>query len=126
MEKIMISKYIRIMSNKTPKVKLNESHLNEIKQLLSKIEEIYEPILNEASRLRIQFKKHMNIFMNLRIFAQKYGTLIMVQTMAKVYQKMDKIDNELYEIEDKMMMTINTRRDQLDELFGKYEKFCKK
>jgi hypothetical protein len=114
------------MSNKTPKVKLNESQLNEIRQLLSKIEEIYQPILDEASRLRIQFKKHIDIFMKLRIFAQNYGTLSMIQTMAKLYQKMDKIDDELYKITDKMMMTINTRRDDLDELFGKYEKFCKK
>ena len=121
----MISKYIRIMSNKTPKVKLNESQLNEIKQMLGKIEEIYQPILDEATRLRIQSKNHMTILMNLRIFAQKYGTLSMLQKMAKVYQKMDKIDNELYKIIDKMTTT-NTKRDGLDELFGKYEKFCKK
>jgi uncharacterized coiled-coil DUF342 family protein len=113
------------MSNKTTKVKMNESHLNEIRQLISRIGDSYDPLYNEAHELRTRFKKHMDILMNLRIFAEKYGTLVMVQKMAKVYQKIDKIDNELYNIKDKLL-TVKSKHDGLDDLFNKYEKFCNK
>jgi len=121
----MTSKYIRIMSEKTPKVKLNESHVDEIKQIINRMDDSYQPIYNEALELRTRFKQYMTILMNLRIFAQKYGTLIMVQKMAKVYQKFDKIDNVLYTIANKFS-TVKSKHNGLKDLFNKYEKFCKK
>jgi chromosome segregation ATPase len=113
------------MSDKTPKVKLNESQLNEIWKGINTIQGQYDPIYTEAKELRERFKMKMTTLLNLRLFAQKYGTMSMIQKMAKVYQKLDKIDNELYSITAKLQ-TARSKYRSLNELFDKYVKFCKK
>jgi hypothetical protein len=113
------------MSDKTPKVKLNESQRREILNGINTIEGQYKPIYDEAKELRNRFKTNMGVLINLRIFAQKYGTLSMVKKMANVYQKLGKIDNELYSITDKLE-TIKVKHKSLNELYNRYDKFCRK
>jgi hypothetical protein len=127
MKFFMTSKYIYIliMSDKTIKVKLNEGHRNDIMRGINSIEGQYEPIYNEAKELRTRFKKNMVILMNLRIFAQRYGTNVMIKRMDKLYQKMDKVDNELYSIVNKFEIA-QTRHNGLNKLFNDYVKFCNK
>lgn len=113
------------MSDKTPKVKLNESHRNEIWTNLSTMKARYDPLYNEARGLRVKFKKHMALVMNLRIFANRYGTKDMVNKFDKLYHKFDKIDSELYSIVNKLE-TLDVRHAGVNNLFSKYTTFCNK
>jgi hypothetical protein len=113
------------MTDKIIKVKLNESHRNDIMRGMKTIEGQYEPIYNEARELRKRFKKNMAVLMNLRIFANRYGTNIMIKQTDKLYQKMDKVDNELYSIVNKLEIA-QTRHNGLNKLFDNYVKFCNK
>jgi len=113
------------MSDKTSKVKLNESHRNEITDNLARMKARYDPIYNEIGEVRIKFKAHMNILMNLRIFAQKYGTLDMTKKLNTLYKEFDIIDSKLYDATNKLG-DIHKKHKAVEELFTKYEKFCKK
>jgi len=113
------------MSDKTPKVKLNESHRNEITVHLARMKAMYDPIYNEVGEVRKKFKAHMTILMNLRIFAQKYGTLGMIRKLNTLYKEFDIIDSKLYDATNKLG-DIPKKHKAVEELFTKYEKFCKK
>lgn len=113
------------MSNNTPKVKLNESHRNEIADNLSRMNAQYQSIYDEAAGLRKKFKAHMSLLMNIRLFAQKYGTLDMVKKLSKLYKGFDMLDSKLYDATNKLN-NIPTKHKAVYDLFSKYEKFCKK
>jgi len=113
------------MSDKTPKVKLNESHRNEITVHLARMKAMYDPIYNEVGEVRKKFKAHMTILMNLRIFAQKYGTLGMIKKLNTLYKEFDIIDGKLYDATNKLG-DIPKKHKAVEEFFTKYEKFCKK
>ena len=113
------------MSNKTPKVKLNESHRNEITVHLARMKAQYDPIDKEVGEVRRKFKAHMTILMNLRIFAQRYGTLDMIRKLNTLYKEFDILDSKLYAAMNKVG-NIHMRHKAVENLFTKYEKFCKK
>ena len=113
------------MSNNTPKVKLNESHRNEIADNLSRMNAQYQSIYDEAAETRKKFKAHMTILVNIRLFAHKYGTLDMVKKSGKIYKGFDIVDSRLYDAMNKLN-EIPKKHKAVYELFSKYEKFCKK
>ena len=113
------------MSDKTPKVKLNESHRNEITDNLAKMKALYDPIHTEVGEIRRKFKAHMSILMNIRLFAQRYGTLDMIRKLNTLYKEFDMIDSKLYDATNKFG-DIPKKHKVVEELFTKYEKFCNK
>ena len=113
------------MSDKTPKVKLNESHRNEITVHLARMKALYDPIYKEVGEVRRKFKAHMTIFMNIRIFAWRYGTHDMIRKLNTLYKEFDILDSKLYDATNKLG-DIPKKHKAVDELFTKYEKFCKK
>lgn len=117
--------YILIMSKKTDKVKLNESQRDDIMTNLDTLSKSYFRVYNESHKLRTKFKEHMSIFMTVRLFAHKYGTMDMVRKMGKLYKKFDEFDKQLYDVMNKLK-EMPKKHAKVDELFRKYEIFCNK
>jgi ribosome-associated translation inhibitor RaiA len=113
------------MSKKTDKVKLNESQRDDIMTNLDTLSKSYFRVYNESHKLRTKFKEHMSIFMTVRLFAHKYGTMDMVRKMGKLYKKFDEFDKQLYDVMNKLK-EMPKKHAKVDELFRKYEIFCNK
>lgn len=113
------------MSKKTDKVKMNEGQRVDIMTNLDTLSKSYFGVYNETHKLRTKFKEHMSIFMTVRLFAHKYGTMDMVRKMGKLYKKFDEFDKQLYDAMNKLK-EMPKKHAKVDELFTKYEIFCNK
>ena len=60
-----------------------------------------------------------------RSFAQRYGTLDMIRKLNTLYKEFDILDSKLYAAMNKVGK-IHMRHKAVENLFTKYEKFCKK